>query len=376
MESINSDSPVSTEQSSGAGDTVTTSALVPVDQRAALAVGSSKIETVIAGMISVAQSIAVITNKDGYEEAHAARIALKNTRIAIGKTSKEAREDATLFSKAVIVEEKRLIELITPEEDRLQKLQQEWDDAIEAEKQRRIEDERARQQAIKDSILRIQRLPIIAASKTPDEVKALQDECAAFTIEEGVFGEHAAYAAMVKADSITALTVMMTAAVNEQARQEQARKDQEELEKFRAKQRQDEADRAEQERIDRERQRLENEAAQQRLQDQERENAILREQLAALTSKQIAPANDDNVDIPLPAEATQKDVADTIDRPIPPPPVVAQIVPVAAIDVDESQKPSDEEIISVIAEFFDVTIDTARQWIACVQFSIPAAEAA
>ncbi|MFX8160626.1 hypothetical protein ABTL01_19900, partial [Acinetobacter baumannii] len=69
---------------------------------------------------------------------------LANARIAISKAGKEARDDATKFSKAVIEEEKRLIAIIEPEEDRLRGLRDAWDAEREREKLANAEAEKRR----------------------------------------------------------------------------------------------------------------------------------------------------------------------------------------------------------------------------------------
>jgi hypothetical protein len=57
------------------------------------------------------------------------RIQLKNARVAISKKGKELREGAVAFQRQVIAREKELIEIVEPEEDRLQAIE-------EAEKER------------------------------------------------------------------------------------------------------------------------------------------------------------------------------------------------------------------------------------------------
>lgn len=92
--------------------------------------------------------IVEITNTAGYQECHAARMALKTTRIDIEKAGKEAREDATKFSKAVITAENELVAIISTEEARLAALQKTWDDAREAERMAKVRAEEERLAAI------------------------------------------------------------------------------------------------------------------------------------------------------------------------------------------------------------------------------------
>lgn len=98
----------------------------------------------LAELAKQSERIVEITNSAGREECHAARMRLKNMRIEIGKRGKEARDDATKFSKAVIAKENELVAIIEPEESRLQGLQDAWDAERERERQAKIEAERQR----------------------------------------------------------------------------------------------------------------------------------------------------------------------------------------------------------------------------------------
>lgn len=115
---------------------------VTVIERAAVALGSSKAETELTALAAKSKDITAITNNAGREECHAAAMTAKQARIAIEKTAKAAREDATAFSRAVIAEGSRLVALIEPEESRLIALRDEWDEKIAAEKAARAALER------------------------------------------------------------------------------------------------------------------------------------------------------------------------------------------------------------------------------------------
>ena len=119
-----------------------------MEHRAQKALGLVNAKEQLTELAAASAGIIEITNKAGYDECHAKRMVLKNKRVEIGKTGKTAREDATKFSQAVIAAEKELIGIISPEEDRLQALQQAWDDAREAERAEaaRVEAERIQKQ--------------------------------------------------------------------------------------------------------------------------------------------------------------------------------------------------------------------------------------
>ena len=105
------------------------------------------------------ERITQITDKAGRDECHSSLMVLKSTRVDIEKRGKEARDDANKFAKAVIAKEKELIEIITPEEQRLQLLRDQWDSAIERERLEKLEAERLRVEAIQRKIQTIRDVP-------------------------------------------------------------------------------------------------------------------------------------------------------------------------------------------------------------------------
>src|SRR5574337_2192417 len=114
---------------------MTTETALTVAERASVAIGAPAYEIALVDLVKESAGIVQIKDKIGYQQAHSARMRLKCIRVDIQKRAKEAREDAQAFSKAVIAEEKRLVALVCPEEDRLQGLQDVWDAAREAVKQ-------------------------------------------------------------------------------------------------------------------------------------------------------------------------------------------------------------------------------------------------
>ncbi len=61
---------------------------------------------------SLAEKASLITNESSFDEIHAMRMKLRNTRTAIAKTGKLLREDAIKFQRDVIEKEKELIAII------------------------------------------------------------------------------------------------------------------------------------------------------------------------------------------------------------------------------------------------------------------------
>jgi len=144
-------------------------ALAPA-QRAAIALDSARHRKELADLLKKSANIVAVTNADGREEAHRAGMVLKTARVTIQKRGKEAREDATAFSKAVIAEEKALVDLISPEEERVLSLRDAWDANVEAERQAKIAAERARVEALQVRVAEIRNLPLTMTGKSSTEI--------------------------------------------------------------------------------------------------------------------------------------------------------------------------------------------------------------
>ena len=172
-------------------------------------------------LVEASARIVNITNGAGYAEAQSARVKLKNTRVEIEKRGKAAREDATAFAGAVIAKQKELIGVITPEEDRLQSLQDEWDAAIAREKAAKAEAERLRVFAIRQHIDALRALPLRAVgagSALIAEVLQMASEPLEFDAQE-LTGE----AIAAQADAVAALTTALDAAKADEIRREAER---------------------------------------------------------------------------------------------------------------------------------------------------------
>lgn len=213
-----------------------------VVERAAVALGSSAFEKRLTELVTQSADIVKITNVAGYDQCHATRMQLKNQRVEIEKTGKNARDDATKFSKAVITEENRLIAIISPEEKRLEKLQKEWDDAREAEKQAKIKAEMERVSAIKTAIDRIRNYPLDATGKCSGSINGVLEMLRVSEIRKDIFEEFTEEAEFVKATSIELLEKLLSKTVAAEKEQERIRLELEELEKLRAEQQAREAE--------------------------------------------------------------------------------------------------------------------------------------
>lgn len=236
-----------------------------VQQRAAVALGSPKAETELRELAAKSQSITVVTNKDGRQECHAAAMVAKEARINIEKAGKAAREDATAFSRAVISEEKRLVDMIKPEEDRLIGLRDQYDAAEKARKEAAEAAERASISTIKEKIEVIRRGPMNASMLDANGAQTVLDMTEEVEIDDS-FAEFRGEALEAKADAIEKLRAIVSAKVSAEATAARIKAEQEaEAARLEQERKRLAAERAEQDRIA-----AENRAAEQRRIDEER----------------------------------------------------------------------------------------------------------
>lgn len=97
----------------------------------------------VAELQRLADEARAITVTDFADEAQlkvckAKRIELRNARVVVEKKGKQMREEAILFQKAVIGKQNELIGIISPEEDRLQALEDEAVRLIELEQRKAV----------------------------------------------------------------------------------------------------------------------------------------------------------------------------------------------------------------------------------------------
>lgn len=263
---------------------VQSTALTVVERsEAALRAAARRIE--LAELATKSAGITTITNTAGYQECHAARMVLKNTRVEIEKQAKAAREDATAFTKAVIVVEKELVAIIEPEEKRLQAIQDAHDEKVEAEKAEKQRLEQERVAGINQRIDWIRAQIVEFVGKPATEIAAMLDDLSGLPMDEENYGEFLSVAQTALATTTGKLQEMHAAAVANEQEAARLAEERAELERQREAQqrRDDEArqQREEQERLDREaRERTEAEAREQR----QREDAE-RQRVAGIKDK-------------------------------------------------------------------------------------------
>jgi len=181
--------------------------VLPPAERAALALKSSTIEAELRTLAASSADIVAVIDPAGRDQAHRMAMNLRNRRTEITRTGKEARDDANKFSTAVIAEEKRLIGLIEPEEERIFTLRDGYDAEqarIEAE---RVAKERLRMEAHEAAISIIAKLPTEYLNKSAAEVLACRDKWAA-EVPGDEWEEYREKAAAAIADAVEQLQAM------------------------------------------------------------------------------------------------------------------------------------------------------------------------
>lgn len=173
--------------------------LAPIE-RAALALESSKTEQHLNALATKHASITVVKDKAGREQAHGAYMEVMRARTAVDKAAKDAREDATKFSKAVIAEAARLVAIVEPEEARLKAARDAWDEEQARIKAEAEAKERARVLAITERIAAIKSYVVLANNcRTSARVAELQVKLC--DTEMTGFEEFEAEAVMALADT-------------------------------------------------------------------------------------------------------------------------------------------------------------------------------
>jgi len=204
-----------------------------VIERAEKALGFATRKAELAEMATKSERIVEITNTAGYAECHSARMTLKNTRVDIQKAGKEARDDATKFSKAVIAKEKELIDIIEPEETRLQSIQDAWDAERAAEKAARERAEAERLAAIRARLDAIRNAPLEMLGKPADVIALAIENAKAIDVSEFA-GAEQLEANEAKAVAIDRLVEMHVARITADAEAERLAIEHEKLEAAKA----------------------------------------------------------------------------------------------------------------------------------------------
>lgn len=236
-------------------DEPSSTALVPVAQRAALALNASYAEKHLLALAAKHAGITLVVDKAGREQAHGAAMELTRARTTVEKAAKEARDDATKFSRAVIAEAARLVAIVEPEENRLKAVRDAWDAEQARIKREAEEKERARVLAITERIGDIKAFGILAMQcRTAERLQSLIDKLAAD--EMAGFDEFEAEAVQVRTATLQAMGEQHRALTEREAEAARLKAEREELARQQAAQKA-EADRLAAERVELERQQAE-----------------------------------------------------------------------------------------------------------------------
>lgn len=227
-------------------------ALLPVAERAALALASTKTEEHLKTLATKHQTITVIKDKAGREQAHNAAMELQKARTTIEKIAKEARDDATKFSKAVIAEEKRLIAITEAEEKRLFSVRDTWDAEQERIRQAKVLAEQQRVERINKKIEEIASFPLGIADADSGSMGLIISDHELMLADDSwfdEFDEFANKAKFVMGEAIAKAKAMHAAAVTRELEAKRVAEESARLAEERAKL---DAERAELDRIRRE----------------------------------------------------------------------------------------------------------------------------
>ncbi|MBN3822319.1 hypothetical protein G3O00_01630 [Burkholderia sp. Ac-20384] len=278
--------------------------------RAKVALRTADCEPALAEMVRQSADVTEIKNADGRTQVHGMYMVLKKRRTDIRGAGKDARDDATKFSTAIIAEENRLVALIEPEEKRLQALRDAWDTARENERREKAATEQRRKDGIRAKIDELRAVPLNLMDAPTAKIADALEDMETFDVTADVFAEFVDAAITARAEVVAKLTTMRAAAVARDAEAARVAAERAELAKQRAEQeererqaaaelvrqreeqaerdRQAVAARAEQERLDRERReaaeaqaRAEREAEQRKLDEQKAEIARQQAEIAA-----------------------------------------------------------------------------------------------
>jgi hypothetical protein len=280
----------------------------------------------------------------------------RTARTTIEKLGKAARDDATKFSKAVIAEEDRLIEIIQPEETRVLGLRNAWDAAEAARKEAELQKERDRIERHQAVIATIRSYPGLAREcrTSAMALQILEKLCAIDTLNNCLdeFTD-TAHAAKIAADeAICDIIESKQAAEAEQARI----KAEQEAENARLA--------AERERLEAERAEAVRVLARMKAQQEEldRQAAAMAQQAAELEARKAEAEK--------PAQVLAEDPREALGQ-IMPTGLAAYTALATALDapvIDEpaplDETPCAEDLAQTIADIRDVPLATAIRWLA------------
>lgn len=348
--------------------------LAPIE-RAALALESTKTEQHLLALATKHANITVVKDRAGREQAHGAYIEVMRARTAVEKAAKEAREDATKFSKAVIAEAARLVAIVEPEETRLKDARDAWDHEqarIKAEEEAK---ERARILAITERIAAIKAYVVLANNcRTSERVRDLQTKLS--SIELTGFEEFADEAIQAHADTLAHLESVWSSLKAQEVEAARIKAEQEaeaarlkaEREEF-ARQQAEAAAALEKQQKELIAQRAADAAEAQRVADEARVQAEAAEAKVRAAAEEMAAQRAEIERMRAELEAKSKPAeqpvcAEQYQAAEPPPPEPAPVVTEPAPVVAQlPTAPVASAIVQAVAVYWDTDTKTAARWI-------------
>jgi hypothetical protein len=340
---------------------------LPPADRAALVLNSTKTEADLKQLATSLKAITLVNSPAGREQAHSLAMTARTARTTIEKLGKAARDDATKFSKAVIAEEDRLIEIIQPEETRVLGLRNAWDAAEAARKEAELQKERDRIERHQAVIATIRSYPGLAREcrTSAMALQILEKLCAIDTLnnclEEFTDAAHAA-----KRDADAQINEIIDAKQHYEREQACIKAEQEaENARLAAERERLEAERAEAARVQAEQQ-TELLALQARMKAQQEE---LDRQAAAM-AQQAAELEARKAEAEKPAQVLAKDPRESLGQ-IMPGSMAAYAAfaaalagPALAAPAPLDETPCAEDLAQTIADIREVPLATAIRWLA------------
>lgn len=192
---------------------------LPASKRAELAMNSDSLRKSLKKLVAKTTDIKEIKNKDGRQQVHAAYMVLKNTRTDLKKDAKSKREDAAAYQSAVIVVENELVGITTPEEDRLLKLRDDWDERERIENERIAREEAEKQQRISTQLsdFRDRETYVMRMCRTAADTQSEYDRLNALEVTEEFFDLMYPQALEVKRTVLEAIDVILQARIATEA---------------------------------------------------------------------------------------------------------------------------------------------------------------
>lgn len=185
-----------------------------------------------------------IATKDGFEKAKEFRALAVKIRTTAEKAKTEAKRPIDQSGKLLIEHFNKVAEAAKVEETKHDTAIKAREAAIEAEKQRKLDAERERVEALQGKVDAIRMFPSTLAGATSDQVRAAVEEWAAKSLTKAEYEDHFEDGVIALEATVRELRGMLASAIEREAAARKAEADRIELERLRAVQVQRDAEEA------------------------------------------------------------------------------------------------------------------------------------